>query len=263
MNWLYGILINLQFFTIIPVHRKLSMDTVQLKRSVQTFPLIGILQGVLTSTLLYILIEWSPFSTLATAFMLWLFMMVFSGGIHLDGWMDASDAFFSYRDLEKRLQIMSDPRTGAFGVLSVIVLLSGKFLFIYEIVQNVEVATYVIIATIPFLSKSVMGFFLTTIKPSKDEGLAAFFQSAIHRSCIWLYPIYIVLIVMASVLISMESILSVLILIVVTAFVVWYIKRKIVRWFDGITGDVLGASVEGTEVLLWMTVWLLHYFVMG
>ncbi|NRK74201.1 adenosylcobinamide-GDP ribazoletransferase, partial [Salmonella enterica subsp. enterica serovar Typhi] len=29
------------------------------------------------------------------------------------------------------------------------------------------------------------------------------------------------------------------------------------------TGDLLGASVEGTELALWATLWLLHYFVMG
>lgn len=263
MNWWYGILINLQLFTTIPVHRELSMDAAQLKRAVQTFPLIGVFQGTLISTFLYILVEWSPFSALAITFILWLFMMVFTGGIHLDGWMDASDAFFSYRDLEKRLQIMSDPRTGAFGVLSVIVLLSGKFLFIYEIVQNVEFASYFIIAMIPFLSKSVMGTFLILIKPSKEEGLAAFFQSAIQKSCIWIYPIYTVLFAVTAFLISTESLFSILTLIVVTTIVAWYIKRKILRWFSGVTGDVLGASVEGTEVLLWMTVWLLHYFVMG
>ena len=48
--------------------------------------------------------------------------------------MDASDAFFSYRDRERRLEIMKDPRIGAFGVLRCLVLLSARFLFIYEII---------------------------------------------------------------------------------------------------------------------------------
>jgi adenosylcobinamide-GDP ribazoletransferase len=49
----------------------------------------------------------------------------------------------------------------------------------------------------------------------------------------------------------------------VSLAILFYLKRKIVKWFGGMTGDVLGASVEGTELLLWMALWLLHYFVMG
>ncbi|WP_270180077.1 adenosylcobinamide-GDP ribazoletransferase [Alkalihalobacillus sp. CinArs1] len=263
MSWLQGILINLQFFTTIPVHRELSMGNVQVKRAVQTFPLIGLMQGALTSGFLYALVIWTPFSNLAISFMLWLFMIVLSGGIHLDGWMDASDAFFSYQQLEKRLQIMSDPRTGAFGVLSVIVLLGSKFLFIYETIQEINLVTYLLIATIPFLSKSVMGIFLITIQPSKEEGLATFFQKAVQPSSRWIYLLFTGIYVMVVFLIVDEAVFLILTMIGVTVVLAWFMKRKIVRWFGGITGDVLGASVEGTEVLLWMTVWLSYYFVTG
>ena len=56
------------------------------------------------------LFNWTPFSPLAAAFFVWLALIVLTGGIHLDGWMDASDAFFSYRDKQKRLEIMKDPQ---------------------------------------------------------------------------------------------------------------------------------------------------------
>jgi adenosylcobinamide-GDP ribazoletransferase len=46
-------------------------------------------------------------------------------------------------------------------------------------------------------------------------------------------------------------------------FFLVYMKRKILSWFGGITGDVLGASVEGVELWLWLILWLLHYFAMG
>lgn len=54
---------------------------------------------------------------------------------------------------------------------------------------------------------------------------------------------------------------SLLLMSVVLVFAIYY-SRKIVHWFGGITGDVLGASVEGVEFILWMVVWLLHYYVM-
>ena len=118
------------------------------------FPVLGLLQGFLYGILAYALIQWTPLSALATAFIIWLSLIVVTGGIHLDGWMDCSDAYFSYRDREKRLEIMKDPRIGAFGVLSVIVILSAKFLFIYEIVvMAVDYHTY-LLSLFPFLEKS-------------------------------------------------------------------------------------------------------------
>ena len=115
---LKGLLIDIQFFTAIPVPLEIPMDKPHLKKAVQAFPLLGLIQGVIYTSLVYVLLEFTPFSNLAVAFMLWLTTILLTGGIHLDGWMDASDGFFSYKDQEKRLEIMKDPRTGAFGVIS-------------------------------------------------------------------------------------------------------------------------------------------------
>src|SRR4051794_31684633 len=138
MKFLKGLLIDIQFFTAIPITRELPMDKDHLKKAVQAFPLLGIIQGLIYSAVFFLCHEFSPFSHLASSFLLWLLTILLTGGIHLDGWMDASDAYFSYQDREKRLEIMKDPRTGAFGVLSILVLLSCRFLFIYESTANVE-----------------------------------------------------------------------------------------------------------------------------
>lgn len=256
-----GFLIDIQFFTAIPIRRELPMDKEHLKKAVQTFPLVGLMQGIIYSALLYLCLEFTPFSHLASAFLLWLATILLTGGIHLDGWMDASDAFFSYQDQEKRLEIMKDPRTGAFGVLSILVLLSCRFLFIYESIANVENVLFIIIALIPFLSKNVMGVLLLTVKTAKNEGLGALFQNAAKPQSLWLYPIYLICLL---ILVSFfnKQFFNIGILILISACCIFLFRRKAVKWFGGITGDVLGAAVEGTELLLWMTVWLLHYFVM-
>ena len=103
------------------------MEKKYIHRSIQTFPLVGLLLGLIMGGVLYALAEWTPFSVLATAFILWLLTILLTGGLHLDGWIDASDAFFSYQDQARRLEIMKDSRTGAFGVISVIVLLGTRF----------------------------------------------------------------------------------------------------------------------------------------
>ncbi|MEH7010483.1 adenosylcobinamide-GDP ribazoletransferase [Neobacillus niacini] len=259
---LKGFLIDLQFFTAIPVHLELPMDKPHLKSAVQAFPLLGLLQGGIYASLFYVLLEYTPFSNLAVAFLLWLMTILLTGGIHLDGWMDASDGYFSYKDQQKRLEIMNDPRTGAFGVISVIVLLSCRFLFMYEITVNVHVISYVMISAIPLLSKSVMGMLLLTVKSSKNNGLGALFQSSATTKDLWTYPVYMIgFLALASWFDS--GILHVSILIVTAFVILLFCRRSAVKWFGGITGDVLGASVEGTELFLWMTLWLLHYFAMA
>ena len=260
MIWFRGLLINLQFFTSIPIPFALPMDNDHLEKAIKTFPLLGLLQGGIYAFLLYAVTEWTPFSDLAAVFLLWVAAIILSGGIHLDGWIDASDAFFSYRDKEKRLEIMKDPRTGAFGVLSVIVLLSTRFFLIYEIVTMLEPATYLFVAAIPFLGKMVMGVLLVSVKPAKQEGLGALFTNASTKKTLLIYPVY--LLALSAAFFSL-AVIWITVFLVVTVLIALFLRRKILRCFGGMTGDLLGASVEGTEVLLWMTLWLLHYFAMG
>src|SRR5699024_4477977 len=119
----YGLILNLQFFTVIPVHRDIPMSNKNICGLIGTLPLLGLLFGVMYSGITYLLVDVTSLSTLMISFVIWLLVIVLTGVIHIDGWIDTSDAFFSYRDRKKRLEIMTDPRTGAFGVISVIVLL--------------------------------------------------------------------------------------------------------------------------------------------
>jgi adenosylcobinamide-GDP ribazoletransferase len=250
----FGFLIALQFFTAIPIRKEIPMHPEYIERTVRLLPLVGILQGAIYSGCLYILSEWSPFSDLAAAFIIWLLAIVVTGGLHLDGWIDSSDAYFSYRDPARRLEIMADPRVGAFGVISVIVLLAAKFLFIYEIVQKAESMAYVWIMAIPFLGKMVAGLMLLFAPAAKNEGLAHFFQQACKRQTVWIYPVYLFLFLW-----NKEFVL--MLVAAVIQLMIW--KKIAVRSFGGITGDVVGAAAEGTEAGLWMIVWLLHYGGMG
>ncbi|MBT2689177.1 adenosylcobinamide-GDP ribazoletransferase [Bacillus sp. ISL-47] len=263
MKWLKGLLINLQFFTSIPISINLPMDRDHLEKAIRTFPLVGLFQGSLYAFMLYAFLEWTPFSILAAAFAVWLAGIVLTGGIHLDGWMDAGDAFFSYRDQKKRLEIMSDPRTGAFGVLSVIVLLGARFLFIYEIANLSRSVSYFLIALIPFFGKMMMGILLLKVKAAKEEGLGYLFQQSASSKTLHIYSIYLLLMAGTAGFLVEPALFGLLLMILISVLLFFFLSKKVKTWFGGMTGDVLGASVEGTEVLLWMALWILHYFAMG
>ena len=123
-------------------------------------------------------------------------------------------------------------------------------------------ATYFLILSIPFFGKSVMGILLLKVRAAKEDGLGTLFKNAATPRTLWIYPVYVVAVFGGMLLILPEAVNGFLLLWIVSILFLLIAARKIVKWFGGITGDVLGAGVEGTELLLWMTVWLLHYFVM-
>lgn len=262
LGFFTGILINLQFFTSIPVKKQLPLDRFHLTYSLKTFAILGLLQGAMYAGLLFLLQSYTPFSTLLIAWCLWLVLILLSGGIHLDGWIDTSDAYFSYQDMDKRLEIMQDPRVGAFGVLSIIVFLGTRFLILFELVTLANGWTYFIVGLIPFLGKIYMGACIHILPSAREQGMAKFFQQGVNKGFWLVNGFYIIVIGIIIGLVKMNLLTAYAILLLVMILVAFVFMKKITKSFGGITGDILGASAEGMELLLWITVLLLHYFAM-
>jgi len=261
-SYIYGLILNIQFFSMIPLPAEVPIKKKNIERSVQTLPLFGLFQGVMYAGFLYILLAWTPLSPLAAAFLLWLFIIVLTGGLHLDAWIDCSDAYFSYQDKEKRLRIMKDSSIGAFGALSVIVLLTARFLFIYEIILMANTLTYLFILVIPFFGKLMMGMMLTKFPLAREEGMAYFYSKATGPKTLWIYPVYFLLLLVGSAFFGLESLILLLSMLLATYLLYVFYRIKSMKWFGGITGDVTGAAGEGVEICLWTIVWLFHYYAM-
>ena len=58
------------------------------------------------------------------------------GGLHLDGVADCGDGLFVSASAERRLEIMQDPRLGAFGALALFFALLLKAAALYAIPQK-------------------------------------------------------------------------------------------------------------------------------
>ncbi|MCP3762207.1 adenosylcobinamide-GDP ribazoletransferase [Domibacillus sp. A3M-37] len=256
-SYVYAAGIIIQFFTVLPLHRTLPMDKAELKAVLHLFPLLGIVKGLLYATVFWGLIEWSPFSPLSIAFLVWLLPIILTGGLHLDGWIDWADAHFSYRDKEKRLSILNDPRAGAFGVLALVILLVAKFIFIYETVQAGSLYTDIIVL-IPLFAQILTGLFLQYVPPAKTEGLSAFFQKGHSRTLPYVYSFFLII---AAFFYIWQPLFWIM------AGASWmyfvFVKQGMQKEFGGTTGDLLGAAHEGAELLLWMIVWLSVSFATG
>lgn len=245
-----SLLLALQFFTIIPIKKNLPMEKRQITGMYTVFPWVGAGIGAFAS--LALSFEWSP---LMTAFVIVSLGILLSGGLHMDGFIDTADAYFSYRDLKKRMEILDDPRVGAFGVMAIVLLIVGKIIIVAEVLSAGSFHwSYVVI--IPFLSRIVLVILFSFTVNAKESGLAHFFKQRLQLPIV--IPLTSIFLVLAICFIAVMThgliaftLLSVL-LIFICVYRSWTLKN-----FGGVTGDLLGASLELMEVILWITLLLL------
>ena len=103
-------------YTILPVPG-LHWDSRADRHILALFPVTGFLVSAIWYGGSWLALQMNPPRLLASAITA-LLPFLFTGFLHLDGFMDVCDAVLSRREKERRLEILKDPHTGAFAVLS-------------------------------------------------------------------------------------------------------------------------------------------------
>ena len=78
------------------------------------FPWVGLAVGAVSAVLFWLLQQIGAGSMLRAAVLTAVPVLV-TGGIHLDGYLDTMDALSSWREKQRRLEILKDPHAGAFA----------------------------------------------------------------------------------------------------------------------------------------------------
>src|SRR5690606_8694820 len=123
-----------QFFSAIPVKKELPMERKDITAMYAALPFLGLFFGSAAVITALVFRDFTELSSLIAAFFITVLFVILTGGLHLDGLADVGDAYFSYRDRKKRLEIMADPRIGAFGTMVLLFAVIGKILIISEII---------------------------------------------------------------------------------------------------------------------------------
>lgn len=247
-----GVLLALQFFTIFPINKELNMNRKSVTIMFATLPWIGGAFGLITS-IVWLSLDASP---LFLAFTIVLIGIVLSGGLHLDGFADTSDAFFSYRNQDKRHEILADPRIGAFGTMALLFLIVGKIILLTEIITQ-DGMSWQWLVVIPFLARVGMVYFFIITPEARDKGLAAFFKKRFHSQAL-LIAIWISIATAVGFIVIVGGAVLVAITTLVALFICAHVyKLWTKKHFGGVTGDVSGAFVEGMEVVLWLLIFIL------
>lgn len=212
-------------------------------------PLIGLLMGINVVIVILLNEAYFGYSPLLLAIVVVVLNILMTGGLHLDGWIDLGDAFFSYRDKEKRLEILSDSRVGAFGAIHLAVLLLLKTGILYEIFFRQPLNMHLFFLFVPFLCRMAMLIYFNCSMNVKETGLAAYYKKHVQTGALWIYiGCYLLLFLTAAFLLKEVLLLVLLVSMIILTFI--YRKWTYVH-FGGMTGDLLGALYEGMELALW------------
>ena len=92
-----------------------------------------------------------------------------TGFLHLDGFMDVTDAVKSCRDLQRRREILKDSHVGSFAVIGIVLLMIAQFALLSSAPTD---ANYLILIFIPAVSRCCSALAVTGLKPMSTSQYA-------------------------------------------------------------------------------------------
>lgn len=228
----------LSFLTILPVGQATLLNERELARSMAFFPLVGMIIGLLLALGYYL------FSLLfLKSLVLWLtigLLALLTRGLHLDGFADTLDGLASGGTKEKILEVMKDSRIGTFGVIGLILLMGAKYLALDQI-PNSSIYNSLILMTVLGRNSMVLVCYRSAyVRP--EGGLAKSFVENLR-----LHELIISLASAFAIAIILQGIKGILVFLGVCFFNLGY-RLFFIRKLGGVTGDILGAANELSEL---------------
>ena len=209
---------------------------------VASFPLVGLVIGALWWGVALLTVSLS-LPLMLTAAILTIVPFLIAGFIHLDGYMDTSDALLSYRNLEGRLRILKDPNVGAFAVIMLVILLILQFAAMHSIAENARYLA--LIVAIAVISRCCSAFSIFTLRHMPESNYAAMLSQNTGVS----HRVFAAIVAVGAVAFSFWY-AGIYGIITIAAVIVGYAvaMRKAFRGFNGISGDLLGYAMVIGEV---------------
>lgn len=252
-----SLLVALQFLTPIPVKLG-SVEPKDLARSMRYFPLIGLFIGLFMVLLKMVSFGPLNFSATVTATLVLLALTALSGGLHLDGLSDMCDGFYAGRSKEEIVKIMRDPHIGVMGVIGIVFILLLKWSVLASLPLVMPYYSNITLIMIPLLSRwsMVIAAFASPYAPAASEGTAKPFVDNLTRKDAIISTTIMLFVTLALCIISDNFIWLVAVVIpVIVAMAMAMISKRIL---GGITGDILGAINEITEVAVLFGAYIIY-----
>ena len=200
-------------------------------------PVVGLEIGVIWAFLAW-LCNMLHLPTLVKGLILSVYPYLVTGFIHLDGYMDVTDAVKSYRSLERRREILKDSHVGAFAVIGIVLLLLTQFVFMSSAPDG---ANHWILAFVPAVSRCCSALAVTALKPMSNSQYADQKKPKSH---------IVVLISMTAVFLAAGFLLCGRYGVVLLGCLAGYglALRKAYKSLEGMNGDISGYALSIGEL---------------
>ena len=237
-----------RFLTIIPLPGRREVSPEEVGRSIVYFPLVGVIIGLILVGLNWLLGLFLP-SALVTVLLV-VSLVVISGALHLDGFVDTCDGIGGHKTVEERWRVMQDSRAGGFGIIGVCCLLLVKYVSMSGVPDSWLMQTLVLM---PVVGRWAMVYAVFAYPYAKPSGLGKVFKQVAS------WPRFVIAtfitLAVAVILASLTGFVIMLAIWVIVIAMAAYLKGK----FGGLTGDTYGAINEVAEVCVLILVCLLAH----
>jgi adenosylcobinamide-GDP ribazoletransferase len=235
----------IRYLTILPVPGPAVHGLQALGAAAAWFPLVGLGLGLGLAVLAAVLGRLFP--PLLAALLTVTVWKLLTGGLHLDGLADCLDGLVG-RDAEHRLAIMRDSRIGAFGAVGLILFLMLEITALGELPVP---ARWEALIAAPVIARAVPPLLGRLFGAARPDGMGAAFRAGLGRSAA---PTALATaLAVAAVALGWPGIVAMAAALVAAVGLGRFMSARL----GGLTGDVLGAAVEISEltVLLVVSAW--------
>lgn len=216
-----------------------------MKYSMCAFPLIGVVLGALW-TLCALVLTYVHAPAVLIGGCLCVLPVVVTGGIHLDGYADTSDALASCGTPEQKREILKDPRCGAFAVIRLCAWFVAYFALCSSISWNLSALLTMGLGFV--LERCLSGFAIAAFPMAKNTGLAHTFSQAAHKKRVRSI-LFIAAVVLSGGMVWLGGAAG-FVMAAAAFLVLWRYYAVAKKQFGGITGDLAGWFLQRAE--LWM-----------
>lgn len=243
LSW-RGLVGALQFLTRIPLPRQIQRATTEtdLSEALGWLPLVGLLIGIVLG-LVDLGLDWLSGSALLSGTVIVVLLLFMSGALHADGLMDTCDAVFGHASPERRLEIMRDPRTGAFGVAGVVSVIALKIAAVASLPPPARLG-FIVLA--PCIGRWAIVLVTVLFPYGRPSGLGAPLKAAASPHVLALAS---VIPLVACVVVGPLGVVAGLLALGAAVG----LGRWLMTLLPGLTGDCYGAICEVVETVVWLS----------